>query len=66
MIKVTRLNGVELHVNDDHIELIEVVPETILSLSDGKKITVKEEASLILERIIEFRQLASLPAVKKD
>lgn len=66
MIKVTRLNGAELYINDDLIEFIEVVPETVLSLIDGKKLTVKESSEVVLERIVEFRRSASLPEVRQQ
>ena len=42
MITVTRLNGTELVVNDDLIHFIERTPETVLTLTEGKKITIKE------------------------
>ena len=64
MIKVTRLNGIELIVNDDLIEFIERTPETVLSLPDGKKVTVKESSEEVLQKIIEFRRKASLPEVR--
>jgi flagellar protein FlbD len=37
MIKVTKLNNSELVINDDLIEFIETIPETMVSLTDGKK-----------------------------
>lgn len=64
MILVTRLNGSELVVNDDLIEFIERTPETVLSMTEGKKITVKESIEEILERIVAFRRRLGLPEVK--
>jgi len=64
MITVTRLNGAEIVVNDDHIEFIERTPETVLSLSDGKKLTVKESVEEVLSRIVGFRRSVGLPEVK--
>ena len=52
MITVTRLNGAELVVNDDLIEFIERTPETVLTLTEGKKITVKESVEEVLDRIV--------------
>jgi flagellar protein FlbD len=63
MIHVTRLNGSDLVVNDDLIEFIERTPETVLSLSDGKKVTVKESVEEVLNRIVSFRKSVSLPEV---
>ncbi|MCP4705085.1 MAG: flagellar FlbD family protein, partial [candidate division Zixibacteria bacterium] len=38
MIKVTRINNNELIINSDLIEFVESSPDTIISLTDGKKI----------------------------
>ena len=64
MISVTRLNGAELVVNDDLIEFIERTPETVLSMNDGKKVTVKESVEEVLGRIVSFRKSVALPEVK--
>jgi flagellar protein FlbD len=63
MISVTRLNGAELVVNDDLIEFIERTPETVLSMNDGKKVTVKESVEEVLGRIVSFRKSVALPEV---
>ncbi|MDH7576757.1 MAG: flagellar FlbD family protein [Bacillota bacterium] len=55
MIKVTRLNGEEFYVNSDLIEFIEKTPDTVLSLTTGRKIIVKEDIPEIIRRIVEFR-----------
>ncbi len=64
MIKVTRLNGSEFWVNQDHIQFLERTPETVLSLSDGKKVTVKEAPDEVLKMIIAFRRQV-LPPVRE-
>jgi flagellar protein FlbD len=66
MIKLTRLNGTEFWVNQDHIEFIERTPETVLSFSDGKKVTVKESAEDLIEKVIEFRRRAVPVVVEKQ
>jgi len=55
MVLVTRLNGKEFYVNPDLIVFIEETPDTVISLSDGRKLVVLEEARLVIERIIEYR-----------
>ena len=42
MIDVTKMNGLEFTINADLIEVIEEVPDTIITLTTGKKIMVKE------------------------
>lgn len=47
MIDVTRLNGKELTVNADLIELVEETPDTVLTLTTGRKIIVKESRQIV-------------------
>ena len=56
MIKVTRLNDSPLVVNVDLIEFVESIPDTIISLTTGKKIMVKETMDQIVERVTEFKR----------
>lgn len=55
MIKVTRLNGQEVYVNADLILFVESSPETILTLENGKKVTVKESIPQVMDRMVEFK-----------
>ena len=56
MILVTRLNGQEVYVNADLILFLESSPETILTLQNGKKMTVKETIPQVVDRIVEFNK----------
>jgi flagellar protein FlbD len=56
MIKVTRLNETELVINTDLIEFIESIPDTIISLTTGKKIMVKETIDEVIEKVKEFKR----------
>ena len=42
MVEVTKINGVKVLVNPDLIELVEETPDTVLTLTTGKKINVKK------------------------
>lgn len=42
MIDVTRMNGSILTVNNHLIETVEETPDTVITLTTGKKIIVKE------------------------
>lgn len=70
MIKVTRLNGQEIVVNADLIEYLEASPDTIIALTTGKKIMVRESVDEVIEKIIEYRKrclvYAQTPAVRKS
>ena len=56
MIILTRLNGEEFYLNPDLIEVIEETPDTVVSLSNGKKYVVSEKSSAIVDKIIQYRQ----------
>ncbi|WP_132995887.1 flagellar FlbD family protein [Sporanaerobacter acetigenes] len=55
MIRVKRLNGKEFVVNSDLIEFVEETPDTVISLTTGKKVVVQESVDEIIEKVIEFK-----------
>ena len=55
MIKLTRINGQDFYVNCDLMEFIETTPDTIISLTTGKKIIVRENAVEVINKVIEFK-----------
>ena len=56
MIYLTRLNGERIVINIDLIELMEETPDTIITLTTGKKLVVRERVNKIREDIIRFRK----------
>ena len=58
MIKVSRLDGSSLVINVDLIESVESIPETIVCLTTGKKIMVKETIDEIIERVVQFKRVS--------
>jgi len=58
MIRLTKINGQEFFINSDLMEFIESTPDTIISLTTGKKVIVKETAEDIIEKVIEFKSKA--------
>ena len=42
MIELTRLNDTKVTINADTIELVEETPDTVVTLTTGRKIIVKE------------------------
>lgn len=56
MIKVTRLNGQQIVVNADLIEFVEEIPDTIISLTTGKKIMVRENTEEIVDKTVAYRR----------
>jgi flagellar protein FlbD len=61
MIKLTRLNGQEMIINADLIELIEARPDTIVTMNTGEKYIVREAVDDIIARISRYKQSLSQP-----
>jgi flagellar protein FlbD len=56
MISLTRLNHSPVVINPDLIVVMEETPDTIITLSNGEKITVHEKVQEVIRRVIEFRR----------
>ncbi len=57
MIRVTKLNDMELVINADFIELIQGTPDTTITLSTGQKIIVKESVDEIINKIADYKKV---------
>ncbi|MGM0378548.1 MAG: flagellar FlbD family protein [Bacillota bacterium] len=64
MIKLTRLNEKVFVLNDDLIEVIDETPDTIIKLTTGHKIVVKETVDEVIEKIIKYKQKIHRSEVK--
>jgi flagellar protein FlbD len=63
MIRVTRLNHAPMVLNADLIEHIDVTPDTVITLTTGQILRVRETADEVVRRIVEFRrQILAAPA----
>ncbi|BBB93178.1 MAG TPA: flagellar FlbD family protein [Methylomusa anaerophila] len=58
MIKVTRLKSQdrELVLNAELIETIEETPDTVITLTNGKKLIVEESMDEIVHRVMDYRR----------
>jgi flagellar protein FlbD len=56
MIRLTRLNHSPIVLNSDLIEHIDVTPDTVVTLTTGQILRVRETADEVIERIVEFRR----------
>ncbi len=56
MIRLTRLNRAPMVLNSDLIEHIDVTPDTVITLTTGQILRVRESADEVVERIVEFRK----------
>jgi flagellar protein FlbD len=55
MIYVTRLDGREVVINVDLIITIEKTPDTVLTLTTGDRIMVRESVDEVVQRAIAYR-----------
>jgi len=63
MITVTRLNNVSIVVNPELIAFIEETPDTIITLSNGEKLIVKETVREVIRRILNYRRSIFNPSI---
>lgn len=56
MIEVTKINGTKTLVNQDLMETVETTPDTVITLTTGKKIIVKESRQEIDNLVKSYRK----------
>ncbi|KRN06844.1 hypothetical protein FD15_GL000403 [Liquorilactobacillus sucicola DSM 21376 = JCM 15457] len=56
MIALVSMNGSKFYLNPDLIYRIEETPDTVVILTDGKTLIVKQSAEEIVDLIIEYRR----------
>ncbi|MBP3618473.1 MAG: flagellar FlbD family protein [Lachnospiraceae bacterium] len=56
MIEITKLNDVKLSINAELIETVEEVPDTVITLTTGKKIFVKESRQKIENLVKSYKR----------
>lgn len=56
MIEVTRLNDTKLLINSDLIELVEETPDTVITLTTGRKLIVKESRQDIKNLVKSYKR----------
>lgn len=64
MIELTRLDGTVFVLNCDLIETIESIPETKLTLTNGKYFLVQENREDIVQRVIQYKRTIFQDAFK--
>lgn len=56
MIEVTKLNDIKILVNPDLIEYVEETPDTLVALTTGRKIIVKESRQEVKNLVKSYRK----------
>ena len=62
MIKLTRFDNREFYVNAELVQFVESKPDTIITLTSGEKVIVKENTERVIELIIDYKQKIHLPS----
>lgn len=56
MIEVTKINGQKILVNPHLLEIVEETPDTVVTLTTGRKIIVKESRQEIKNLVKLYRK----------
>jgi len=56
MIELIKTDGSKIVINADLIQEIKETPDTVITLTNGKKLLVKDSTDEIVEKVIEYRQ----------
>ena len=56
MIEITKINGQKILVNQDLFEVVEETPDTVITLTTGRKIIVKESRQEIKNLVKLYRK----------
>jgi flagellar protein FlbD len=56
VIELTRLNGMIFSLNAELIEQIDSTPDTVITLTTGNNIVVKESREEVVQKILNYRR----------
>lgn len=66
MIRLTRINETAFYVNGELIAFIDVTPDTVLTLTTGEKVRVRERAEEVVERVVEYKRRVAAAAAHAE
>lgn len=58
MVILTKLNGKDLMINENHIETVAETPDTVITMTNGHTYIVQESIEEILHKIIAFNRVS--------
>lgn len=50
------MDGTELLINAQLVEMVESVPDTVITLTTGRKLVVQEDAEEVARRILDYHR----------
>ena len=66
MIELTRINEVKFSLNPELIEVIETTPDTVITLTTGKKLIVKESRQEVKNLVLSYKRAIFAELLKID
>ena len=57
MIKVTRLNNIEMVINAERIQSVQATPDTLITFTNRDRLMVKEPVEELSQRIVNYRRM---------
>ena len=66
MIELTKLNDIKFSVNPELIEIVETTPDTVITLTTGRKLIVKESRQQIKNLVLSYKRKIYSELLKID
>ena len=66
MIELTKLNDIKFSVNPELIEFVETTPDTVITLTTGRKLIVKESRQDIKNLVLSYKRKSYSELLKID
>ncbi len=60
MIRITRLDGKELTLNAELIQTVEQTPDTVITLTNGITLMVRESEDEVVRRVKSYKRQVAL------
>lgn len=61
MINLTRLNGAPFVLNAELIREVEATPDTVITLTTGQKLLVRESVEAVGRAVLEYKRAIARP-----
>lgn len=65
MIQLTKMDKEVFFLNPLHIEQVQETPDTVVSLTNGKKLIVLDSARDLVEKVLAFWRASYQPAAEE-
>jgi len=66
MVWLTRFDGTQFLLNTNLIQMVEATPDTVITLTNGHHLVVREAASSILEGLVAYQRRLAAPTPNVD